>query len=91
MTSAALIIGRVAALRVQRPGDRDQLCRATGRRREEVERNEIYAGSDAVYNFLTEATLVHLLLQRLVEIQVVPCGRYVLAERRPLLVAETAA
>jgi hypothetical protein len=70
--------------------DRDQLCRSTGWRREEVETIEVYAGSPAIYNFPTEAMIAGLLRQHFAKVRIVPCGSYALAERCPLLVAETA-
>jgi SAM-dependent methyltransferase len=67
--------------------DRDELCRATGWNRAEVDTLDVYDGSSVVYNFPTEAAIFALLRRWFATVEIVRCGAYPLAERCPLLVA----
>lgn len=75
---------------IERFPDRDELCRATGWSRAEVDTIDVYDGSPAVYNFPTEAMILELLRPRFPKVAAVRCGSYALAERCPLLVAQAA-
>ncbi len=70
--------------------DSRRLCEETGWRREEVETIEVYAGSPAIYNFPTEEAILDPARARFAKVELVRCGSYALAERCPLLVAQSA-
>ena len=82
-----LPVARIRQAVIAQYPDREELCRLTGWERAEVDTLDVYDGSDAVYNFPTEAMIAGLLRRWFANVEVMSSGTYPLAERCPLLVA----
>jgi SAM-dependent methyltransferase len=69
--------------------DRSELVRVTGWNREEIDTIDFYRESNVVFNFPTGEQVLKLAASLLCNVRLVPTGTYEMAERCPLLVAET--
>jgi len=70
--------------------DRDELSRATGWARDQIDTIDYYRGSEVAIHFPTRDRLLAVVSRVFPGPQLVPSGTYELAERSPLLVAHKA-
>jgi len=69
-------------------GDREELARATRWSREQIDTIDYYRDSSVLFTFPTQDRLLSMVSQICPDLRLVPSGRYEMAERCPLLVAD---
>jgi SAM-dependent methyltransferase len=69
--------------------NRNELVRATGWSREQIDTIDFYRGSTVVFNYPTRDQLLSVVTKTCPNARLAPSGKYEMSERCPLLVADT--